>query len=194
MQRPNAVPKLISIGEYWETTGLALDPPPPGPMKLPLIVYSHGLGGSPLGKGYLDVMVALASQGFMVAAIFHADARISPIHIEDIGDLAFTLAFFPLVVEMQAMRPFALKAMTDRLLLDQGFAQGVDTDRIGGFGASLGGEAMAHLLGAKITSSLTRECSETERDPRIRAAWATCPTPAGRSCPPSARTRSARPR
>ncbi|HEX5631736.1 MAG TPA: hypothetical protein VFX50_00865, partial [Gemmatimonadales bacterium] len=47
---------------------------------------------------------------------------------------------------------------------------GVDTDRIGGFGASLGGEAMAHLLGAKITSSLARSCDETERDPRIRAA------------------------
>jgi predicted dienelactone hydrolase len=50
-------------------------------MKLPLIVYSHGLAGSPLGKGYLDVMVQLAAQGYMVAAIFHADARIGLIHI-----------------------------------------------------------------------------------------------------------------
>lgn len=170
MQRPGEAPKLISIGEHAETLGIFLDPPPSGPQRLPLIVYSHGLGGSPLGKGYLDVMAALASQGFMVAAVFHADARISPVRIENLGDLAFSLAFFPLIVEMQAMRPFALKALTDRLLVDQSFARGIDTDRIGGFGASLGGEAMAHLLGAKITSSLTRSCDETERDPRIRAA------------------------
>lgn len=170
MQRPGETPKVIYLNEYYRTLGIGTEFSPDAPAKLPTIVYSHGLGGSPLGKGYLDVMVALASQGYMVAAVFHADARISRIRIENLGDLAFTLAFFPLIVEMQAMRPLALKAMTDRLLADQGFAQGIDTERIGGFGASLGGEAMAHLLGAKITSSLARDCSETERDPRIRAA------------------------
>ena len=174
MQRRGEAPKVIQVGEYYLGFGQDYSDLPlvgSNTMKLPLIVYSHGLGGSPLGKGYLDVMVALASQGFMVAAVFHADARISPvIRIEDLGDLAFTIAAFPQIVEMQAMRPLALKAMTDRLLADQGFARGVDPDRIGGFGASLGGEAMAHLLGAKITSSLARSCSETERDPRIRAA------------------------
>jgi hypothetical protein len=91
------------------------------------------------------------------------------VRIENLGDLAFTLAFFPFIVEMQAMRPFALKSLADRLLADQSYAIGIDTERIGGFGASLGGEAMAHLVGAKITSSLTRQCSETTRDPRLRA-------------------------
>lgn len=175
MQRPGEAPKLISIAEHAETLGLVLDPPPPGPMRLPLIVYSHGLGGSPLGKGYLDLMVAFASHGYMVAAVFHADARISPVRIEDLGDLAFALAFFPFIVEMQAIRPFALKALADRLLVDQSFARGIDHDRIGGFGASLGGAAMAHLLGAKITTSLARSCDATERDPRIRAAVAYVP-------------------
>ena len=169
MQRPGEAPKLISAREYDEGFGYFLSPPRPGLQKLPLIVYSHGLGGSPLGKGYLEVMTALASQGFMVAGIFHADARISPVRLEDLGDVAFAIAFFPLIVEMQAIRPFALKAMTDRLLADRAYADGIDTDRIGGFGASLGGEAMAHLVGAKITSSLARSCTETERDPRIRA-------------------------
>jgi hypothetical protein len=170
MQRPGEAPKIVSVAEYAETMGAPVDPAPPaGPMKLPLIVYSHGLGGSPLGKGYLEVMVALASQGFMISGVFHADARIALVKIEDLDDLAFTLAYFPLIVEMQAMRPFALKAMTDRLLLDQSYAQGIDTTRIGGFGASLGGEAMAHLVGAKLTTSLARSCHETERDPRLRA-------------------------
>ena len=171
MQRPGDAPKLISAAEYAQTLGVQVDPvPPAGPMKLPLVVYSHGLAGSPLGKGYLDVMVALASQGYMVAALFHADARIGLVRIEDLADLIYTLVFFPLIVETQAMRPFALKKMTDRLLGDPAYAAGIDTDRIGAFGASLGGEAVAHLIGAKITTSLTKNCEETERDPRIRAA------------------------
>lgn len=172
MQRPGADPKLISVREYYETLGISPDFSAglDFPMRLPTIVYSHGLGGSPIGKGYIDVMTRLAAHGFMVAAVFHADARISLIRVEDLGDLAFTLAFFPLIVEMQAMRPLALREMTDHLLFHPGFAPGIDTERIGGFGASLGAEAMAHLLGADITASLTRNCVETERDPRIRAA------------------------
>jgi hypothetical protein len=169
MQRRGEAPKLISTGEFYSTLGIELDPPPPGPMKLPTIVYSHGLGGSPLGKGYLEVMVQLAAQGFMVAGVFHADARISMIRIEDLGDLAFTLAFFPLIVEMQAMRPLALEAMTDTLLANGAYEAGIDRERIGGFGASLGAEAMAHLVGADITSSLTRNCEATARDDRVKA-------------------------
>jgi len=78
-------------------------------------------------------------------------------------------------VEMQLMRPVALKAMTDMLLAHPGYAPGIDTDRIGGFGASMGGQAMAHLLGAKITSTLGLSCAETVRDPRIKAAFAFVP-------------------
>jgi dienelactone hydrolase len=170
MQPAGAAPKLVSAAEYAQTLGVSLDPALSGPMPLPLVVYSHGLGGSPLGKGYLDVAVELAAQGYMVAAVFHADARFSPVRIEDLGDLAFALTAFPVIVQMQAIRPVALKAMTDRLLSHQGFAPGIDSGRIGGFGASLGGEAMAHLLGARITSSLAKSCDDTERDPRIRAA------------------------
>ena len=170
MQPAGSAPKLISGIERAQTLGLDATAASSGPAALPLIVYSHGLGGSPLGKGYIDVMVQLAAQGYMVAAIFHADARFSLIRVEDFGDLVYTLAFFPLIVEMQVMRPLGLKVMTDVLLEQSGYAAGVDRDRIGGFGASLGGQAMAHLLGARITSSLTLSCDETVRDPRIRAA------------------------
>ena len=72
MQPPGQAPKLLSAGEYAETAGIQVDPlPPNAPMQLPLIVYSHGLGGSPVGHGYIDVMVQLAAQGYMVAAVFH---------------------------------------------------------------------------------------------------------------------------
>jgi fermentation-respiration switch protein FrsA (DUF1100 family) len=169
MQQPHALPKLIPAAEYAQTAGLPVDPSDTGPARLPLIVYSHGLGGSPVGKGYIDVATQLAAQGFMVAAVFHADNRYSPVRIQDLGDLAFAIAAFPVIVQMQALRPFALKAMTDALLGDQAYSQGVDTARIGAFGASLGGEAVAHLVGAKLTTSLVDSCDETERDDRIRA-------------------------
>ena len=169
MQPAGQGPKIISASEYAQTAGLP-DPQSSAPAQLPLIVYSHGLGGSPVGKGYIDVAVQLAAQGYLVAAVFHADNRYSPVRIENLSDLAFALAFFPVIVQMQALRPFALKAMTDHLIADGGFGPAIDRSRIGAFGASLGGEAVAHLVGARLTTSLVHDCSRTEQDPRIRAA------------------------
>jgi dienelactone hydrolase len=169
MQAPYAVPKLLSAAEHAQTLGLQVDPLPPGPAKLPVIVYSHGLGGSPLGKGYIDVAAALASHGFVVSAIFHADARFAPVRIENLPEFAFVLAFYPLVSQLQALRPLSLKAMTDHLLADPWYSPAIDASRIGGFGASFGGEAMAHLVGARMTTSIAKSCGEPEHDERIRA-------------------------
>ena len=174
MQPAGQAPKLITAGEFAQTLGLPMPmdaPDAAAPAKLPLILFSHGLGGSPLGPGYIDVLKALAAQGYVVGAVFHADNRYSKVRIEDLADLAFALAFFPTVVEMQALRPLALAAMDDALLANRGgFAPAIDTTRIGGFGASLGGEAMIHLLGARITASLTKSCDDPAYDPRLRAA------------------------
>ena len=170
MQLPGQAPKLISLFEYESAFGTHLDPPPPLPARLPLVVYSHGLGGSPIGSGYVQSMVRFAAHGFMVAAPFHGDARFSRVRVEDLSDFAYLIRDFDRVVEMQLMRPVALKAMLDHLLADPGFAPGIDQQRIGGFGASMGGEAMAFLLGAKATTSIDKDCSDTVRDPRIRAA------------------------
>jgi predicted dienelactone hydrolase len=170
MQLPGDAPKLISASEYAVAFGTHLDPAAQFPARLPLIVYSHGLTGSPISSGYVEVMVQLAAHGFMVAAPFHGDPRFSRVRIEDISDFFYLLRDFDRVVELQLMRPVALKAMTDYLLADPGFAPGIDTQRIGGFGASMGGEAMAALLGAKLTTSLDRNCSDSVHDPRIRAA------------------------
>lgn len=174
MQPAGAAPKLIGWREYFLTLGFGVTSFP-GPARLPLIVYSHGLTGSPISAGYVQVMVQLAAQGFMVGAIFHGDPRFSRVRVDTISDFAYLLANFEHVAEMQLMRPVALKTMTDRLLGDPGFASGIDTDRIGGFGASLGGEAMALLLGARLTTSVNLRCSDTVRDPRIKAAVAFVP-------------------
>ena len=170
MQPVGAAPKFVSLPEWLETLGAATIGEGPAIKPLPLIVYSHGLTGSPISKGYVDVLVRLAAQGYVVAGVFHGDPRFSRVRIEDLGDLAYLLANFGAVAEMELMRPLSLKAMTDRLLGDPAWSAGIDAERIGGFGASLGGEAMALLLGARMTTSIDGDCAEPVHDPRIKAA------------------------
>jgi predicted dienelactone hydrolase len=170
MQPPGAAPKLIGWGEYYQTLGLGTPPVPAGPAQLPFIVYSHGLTGSPISKGYVDVLVELAAHGFVVGAVFHGDPRFSRVRVQDFSDFVYLGTNFDRVAEMELMRPLSLKAMTDLVLSTPGFASGIDTTRIGGFGASLGGEAMTLLLGAQMTTSIGLRCSDPVHDPRVRAA------------------------
>lgn len=171
MQPPGQAPKLIGRNEYnFTRTGVTFSPPPPDAVQpLPVIIFSHGLTGSPISQGYVQVLVELAAQGFVVAAPFHGDPRFSRVRINNIGDLGFLLTQFDRVVEMQLMRPLSLKSMIDVLLASQ-YAPAVDAGRIGGFGASLGGEAMALLAGANITSTVGAHCeTRVPHDSRIRA-------------------------
>jgi fermentation-respiration switch protein FrsA (DUF1100 family) len=171
MQAAGAQPKVIDPAEYAAGFGLASPAVVfPGPARMPLVVFSHGLGGSPISPGYLGAIVDLASHGFMVAGVFHGDARFSRIRIEDLGDLGYALRDFDKFVEMELMRPVSLKAMVDVLLAHPAFGQAIDRDRIGAFGASMGGQAVINLIGARLTTSLGLACRETVRDPRIRAA------------------------
>lgn len=171
MQPPGRSPRLIDVAEHAATLGIPADPAlPPGPARLPLLLFSHGLGGSPISSGYVDAMVDLASHGFMVAAVFHGDSRFSRIRIEDLRDFLYLLRDFGLFVEMELLRPVSLKALVDVLLPHPGFGPGIDPERIGGFGASLGGQSMANLLGARLTASIGLACRDTVVDPRVKAA------------------------
>ena len=176
MQPAGAAPKLISMNEYYNSFA-PFDPPlPPGPMPLPLVVYSHGLGGSPISKGYIDSMVQLAAQGYMVAGVFHGDPRFSTIRVQDLSQLVNVIANFDRLVEMIFIRPLSLKVMLDKLLADPGYASSIDTTRIAGFGASLGGTAMVGLAGGSFSTSLTgSSCDEPQHDPRIRVAFGYVP-------------------
>ena len=169
MQPAGSLPKLLGAAEYFETLGMRSEGRS-GIAPLPLIVFSHGLGGSPISPGYLQAMTDLASFGFVVGAVFHGDPRFSRIRIENIGDVAFLFTNFDQFVEMELMRPLSLKAFTDELLVNPGFAPAIDANAIGAFGASMGGQATMNLLGAKLTTSLGLACRETTRDPRIKAA------------------------
>src|SRR5712692_1122712 len=93
MQPVGTLPKLMTRNEF-----AALGGPPWGFVDVvrpfPLIVFSHGLGGSPIDGGYLDAVVQLASQGFVVAGVFHGDARFSRMRIEDLSDFFFLVRNF----------------------------------------------------------------------------------------------------
>ena len=170
MQQVGVLPKFIRANEYRAGFGSTIVIAPDPFQSLPLIIYSHGLGGSPISSGYLQTIALLASHGYMVAGVFHGDSRFSKIRIEDFADVAYVLAGYNFIVEMSLMRPLSLVALTDRLLADPNYSLVIDRDQIGGFGASMGGEAMLHLLGANITTNLGFGCHDAPRDPRIKVA------------------------
>ena len=175
MQQPGETPRVLTRDQLAAYLGST----PTGnasPVALPLIVYSHGLGGSPISSGYVQSMVQLAAQGFVVAGVFHGDPRFSRIRAEDLSQIVNVLANFDRMVEMTMIRPLSLKVMLDRLLADPTYAAAIDTNRIGGFGASLGGMAMVGLAGGSFSTNLDGgSCDEPQHDPRIKAIFGYVP-------------------
>lgn len=137
--------------------------------KWPLLVMSHGLAGSPLGDDYVQVMARLAAEGYVVFAPFHADARYSRIHIDDVSDYFYVLTKYAEIAEMEAIRPLGLKQGLDYFLGRPEYANTIDQDQIAGFGASLGGMAMMLVQGAKITASWGGAERVIVRDNRYKA-------------------------
>lgn len=137
--------------------------------KWPLLMMSHGLAGSPLGDDYVQVMARLAAEGYIVFAPFHADARYSRIHIDDVSDYFYVLTKYEEIAEMEAIRPLGLKQGLDYFLGKPEYANFIDQDQIAGFGASLGGMAMMLVQGAKLTTSWGGAERVIVRDNRYKA-------------------------
>ena len=176
MQQPGEAPRVLTIGQLSAYTGLEPLGPPLVPVPLPLIVYSHGLGGSPISSGYVQSMVQLAAQGFVVAGVFHGDPRFSKIRAEDLTQVINVLQNFDRMVEMTMIRPLSLKIMLDKLLADPGYSGAINPNAIGGFGASLGGMAMVGLAGGSFSTNLDGgSCDEPQHDPRIKAIFGYVP-------------------
>lgn len=137
--------------------------------RWPLLVYSHGLSGSPLSRSYLETMSAFASHGYIVAAPFHGDPRFSRVRLEDLRDVDYFFRNFAEIVEMQAIRPLAVQGLIDHLLGSPSWAAHIDAERIGGFGASMGGQTMLLLAGAELSYNLERDRRQVTNEPRLRA-------------------------
>ena len=100
--------------------------------KLPLVVISHGHGGSDLG--HHDLAEALADAGFVVAAIDHPGDTFS-----DMSRAADLSEF----VE----RPTDIKRLIDYMLASASDAAKIDPQKIGFFGFSRGGYTGIVLAG-----------------------------------------------
>ena len=149
----------------------AIFPAPPGCGRWPMLVFSHGLAGSPVDGKSIDFLVRLASYGYIVAAPFHGDGRFSRLRIETLGDFVYIIRDFDRIVEMQALRPFSVKSVIDMMLAHPDFGTRIDAERIGGIGGSMGGATMTWLLGAQLTDNYPRlSAKPTVQDPRIKAA------------------------
>ncbi len=138
--------------------------------RYPVIAFSHGLRGSPLGDDYLKVLTWLASHGYVVAAPFHGDPRFADLSIDDFGEAVSLLANLSDAVAMQALRPLAMSATLDLLLAHPQWRDHLDAAQIGGFGASLGGQTMLLMAGAAVTTSPGLASRTTGTDARLKAA------------------------
>lgn len=139
--------------------------------RYPLVLYSHGLGGSPASGDYIQSVRQVASYGYVTVAVFHGDLRFADIDLESFSDVVYALLHLRDFVAMQAVRPFSLASALDRVLADPGYRDRIDADRIGGFGASLGAQSLLLMAGARLTVSLGLSSKAVmAADPRLKAA------------------------
>lgn len=106
--------------------------------RLPLVVMSHGNGGSL--SGHVDTALALAHAGFVVAALTHT------------GDNYHDQS---LAVDLPN-RPRQLKLLTDYLLQTWRDRAVIDPHEIGAFGFSAGGFTVLTAIGGEADLSKTR--------------------------------------
>jgi hypothetical protein len=142
----------------------------PDRARYPVLLFSHGFGGSPISSDYIDALKLFASHGYIVVAPFHGDSRFADARISTLDDLLRALGDFQNYTAMQAVRPLSLSGALDAVLADPDFAARIDTNRIGGFGASLGGESLLLMRGAQLTVSVGLSSKRIENDTRLKAA------------------------
>jgi predicted dienelactone hydrolase len=139
--------------------------------RYPVLAFSHGYTGSPLSGDYISALSVFASYGYVVVAPFHGDLRFSDLRIDNLGDAIAVLLHLSDFTAMQALRPLSISAALDLVLGHPQWQGHIDATRIGGFGASMGGETMMLLGGAGLTTSYPGLSSnQVTRDLRIKAA------------------------
>jgi hypothetical protein len=142
--------------------------------RYPILLFSHGLTGSPLSGDYINAVRLFASWGYVVVAPFHGDLRFANVKLDGFSDYFYALVNIRDFVAMQAVRPLSLSLGLDAVLAGTQFAAQfaphVDAARVGGFGASLGGESLLLMAGAQLTTSVGQAYKQVTFDPRLKAA------------------------
>ena len=157
----NAIPHMQRGGE------------PPifaAPGRWPVLLYSHGLSGSPLSGDYIKSLAQFATYGYVTVGVFHGDLRFADLDLSGFEDYFYALLHFRDFIAMQAVRPLSLASALDVVLAHPDFRDHVDPSKVVGFGASLGGESLLLLAGAKLTTSLGLSSTRIVEDKRLKAA------------------------
>jgi predicted dienelactone hydrolase len=139
----------------------------PSTKKLPLILLSHGSGGSALQMAWMGT--ALAQAGFIAVAVDHPGNN---------ANATLTPEGFALWWE----RATDLSQVLDGMLADPEFGSRIDPDRIGAAGFSLGGYTVLELAGARTDISVVYAQCRTQPD------TAMCVSPEMRSLPGDLKT------
>ncbi|WP_273233330.1 MULTISPECIES: alpha/beta hydrolase family protein [Pseudomonas] len=122
---------------------------PPAPGRFPLIVLSHGNGGSPLA--HHDLATALAHRGFIVLAVQHPG--------DNVDDQSRIGRFSNLYG-----RPMQLSAAIDAVGQDKLLGDEVDSRQVGVIGYSAGGESALILAGGHPELQHLRQYCEKQPD------------------------------
>jgi predicted dienelactone hydrolase len=143
---------------------------PAGDKRWPVVVYSHGLSGSPISGDYVQSVVQFASWGYVTIGVFHGDLRFANLNLDSFADVVYALLNYRDFVALQAVRPLSLKGALDVVLGHPDWRDHLDASNVGGFGASLGGESLLLLAGAQLTTTLGQSSTQIVNDPRLKAA------------------------
>ena len=129
VEQPLQVPGLniFVLGRVAQNAELAVAPP-----KFPLILLSHGTGGTALSLAWFGA--ALAAHGYIVAGVNHPGNNAAE---------AYTVEGFSTWWE----RARDLSEVIDALLKDSTFGSRIDATRVGAAGFSLGGYTMIEIAG-----------------------------------------------
>jgi len=138
--------------------------------KWPAVLYSHGLGGSPISGDYIKSLAQVATYGYVTIGVFHGDLRFADLDLAGFDDLVYALLHYRDFIALQAVRPLSLSSAIDAVLNHPDWRDHIDAANIGGFGASLGGESLLLLAGAKLTTSLGLSSTRIIQDTRLKAA------------------------
>lgn len=138
--------------------------------RWPVLAFSHGYGGSPVSSSHIEAVSIFASHGYITVAPFHGDPRYALLSLEQLGSTLGAIAQFQDFTAMQATRPLSISAALDLVLSHPQWRDRVDATRIGGFGASQGGETMMLLGGAELTTSIFLSTKRVTKDDRLRGA------------------------
>jgi len=129
VEQPLQVPGLniFALGNVAQNADLAV-----APSKFPLILLSHGTGGTALSLAWFGT--ALAAHGYVVAGVNHPGNNAAE---------PYTIEGFSTWWE----RARDLSKVIDALLKDSTFGSRIDASRVGAAGFSLGGYTMIEIAG-----------------------------------------------